>query len=331
MLSCPRWRLSRDERPPGFAAWRLCSRWLRQCSVSGTAAASVAFGDRNVHDPTLAVSARGIAVVTYTTQDGQERHVLAWGAVNAYPHQTEPPVTQTHFSLDYSGGWKSHGRATFWQTLHNVCKPYTGPALPFFVTGCDAPDGSYWALQSWQRNLPVGGFAPWTAAQTAGRAPPCPLERAAAGARDLPALDLRRNAAGLLRAADLPGPARLRVADGLGGRQRHLGAEHLHRRPSTPISGAAGSTTPRSARIRAAAASASRSSPRRRRRATRAPSRRATGSGRAIAISAIGPGVTPIVQWQAARLTTHDPQQEQSATQAFDRILGADAHCAAER
>ena len=135
--------------------------------VSGTAAASVAFGDRNVHDPTLAVSARGIAVVTYTTRDGQERHVLAWGAVNAYPHQTEPPVTQTHFSLDYSGGWKSHGRATFWQTLHNVCKPYTGPALPFFVTGCDAPDGSYWTLQSWQRNLPVGGFAPWTAAQSA--------------------------------------------------------------------------------------------------------------------------------------------------------------------
>ena len=132
-----------------------------------TVSASVAFGDRNVRDPTLAVSAGGIAVVTYATQSGQVRHVLAWGAVNAYPHQPAPPVAQTHFSLDYSGGWKSHGRATFWQTLHDVCKPYTGPALPFFVAGCDAPDGSYWSLQSWQRSLPVGGFAPWTAAQKA--------------------------------------------------------------------------------------------------------------------------------------------------------------------
>jgi hypothetical protein len=56
-----------------------------------------------------------------------------------------------------------------------------------------------------------------------------------------------------------------------------------------------------------------------------------SGLGTSYRISAIGPGVTPIVQWQGARLTTHDPQQEQSATQAFDRILGADAHCAAER
>jgi hypothetical protein len=73
-----------------------------------TASASVAFGDRDVRDPALAVSARGIAVVTYATQSGQVRHVLAWGAVNAYPHRTAPPVAQTHFSLGYSGGWKSH-------------------------------------------------------------------------------------------------------------------------------------------------------------------------------------------------------------------------------
>src|SRR5262249_45344064 len=28
-------------------------------------------------------------------------------------------------------------------------------------SGCDAPDGSYWALQSWQRMLPNLGFKPW--------------------------------------------------------------------------------------------------------------------------------------------------------------------------
>ena len=40
------------------------------------------------------------------------------------------------------------------------CKPYTGPKLAFQVAACDAPDGSYWALQQWQRTLPDYGAAP---------------------------------------------------------------------------------------------------------------------------------------------------------------------------
>ena len=48
----------------------------------------------------------------------------------------------------------------------NACKPYTGPPLPWLVLACTAPDGSYWALQSWQRALPNLGLAPWTAAQS---------------------------------------------------------------------------------------------------------------------------------------------------------------------
>jgi hypothetical protein len=35
------------------------------------------------------------------------------------------------------------------------------------VAGCTAPDGSRWALQRWQRNLPHRGVAPWTEAQSA--------------------------------------------------------------------------------------------------------------------------------------------------------------------
>jgi hypothetical protein len=30
-----------------------------------------------------------------------------------------------------------------------------------FVAACKAPDGSYWALQAWQRRLPLLGFDPW--------------------------------------------------------------------------------------------------------------------------------------------------------------------------
>ena len=33
-------------------------------------------------------------------------------------------------------------------------------ALAWFVTACQAADGSYWALQSWQRALPDYGVTP---------------------------------------------------------------------------------------------------------------------------------------------------------------------------
>ena len=35
--------------------------------------------------------------------------------------------------------------------MRNACGAYTGPRLPYLVTACTAPDGSYWALQRWQR------------------------------------------------------------------------------------------------------------------------------------------------------------------------------------
>ena len=38
--------------------------------------------------------------------------------------------------------------------------PYTGPLLVGLVAACTAPDGSYWAVQSWQRLLPMRGIAP---------------------------------------------------------------------------------------------------------------------------------------------------------------------------
>src|SRR5438128_1018959 len=66
---------------------------------------------------------------------------------------------QFAFRLDYSGGWGTF-RRDYWRTFRNVCRPYTGPPLAWFVAACTAPDGSYWALQSWQRMLPDYGLAP---------------------------------------------------------------------------------------------------------------------------------------------------------------------------
>ncbi len=51
----------------------------------------------------------------------------------------------------------------YWQTF--TCPSYDGPALADMVAACKAPDGSYWAVQSWDRALPDYGVAP-TASQS---------------------------------------------------------------------------------------------------------------------------------------------------------------------
>ncbi|HEV2593212.1 MAG TPA: hypothetical protein VGU02_15120 [Gaiellaceae bacterium] len=111
--------------------------------------------DRNAHGITLAVNAKGEALMSYTS-GGKVKHVLAWGAVNAIAPTTVRP--QVAFKLDYAGGWGKY-HADYWKTFGRSCAPYDGPALAWFVAACKAPDGSYWALQSWQRELPDYGVA----------------------------------------------------------------------------------------------------------------------------------------------------------------------------
>jgi hypothetical protein len=96
----------------------------------------------------------GRALATFR-EGGVVRHVLVWGAVNARTPAEGPP--QVRFSHDYTGRG--------WRTFVDQCRRYDGPLLPYVVAACKAPDGSYWALQSWQRNLPHRGLAPWTATQ----------------------------------------------------------------------------------------------------------------------------------------------------------------------
>jgi hypothetical protein len=99
--------------------------------------------DRNPSDVQLSVNARGQALLVYRAH-GSLHRVVAWGAINA--HTPNPKVPQVQFRKDYSGrSWSSAGSA---------CGPYTGPRLAWFVTGCQAPDGSYWAVQAWRRTLP---------------------------------------------------------------------------------------------------------------------------------------------------------------------------------
>jgi hypothetical protein len=133
---------------------------LAALAAAGTASASQLI-DRDPKRVQLAVDTRGRALLTYRAH-GKLRHVLAWGGVNAIPSTADRP--QVKLRLDYSGGWGTY-RHALWKTFENGCSAYDGPPLPWFVAGCKAPDGSYWALQSWQRMLPNYGVATTSAGQ----------------------------------------------------------------------------------------------------------------------------------------------------------------------
>jgi hypothetical protein len=108
---------------------------------------------RNATDVRLEVNRAGQALLAYRAR-GKQHHVLAWGATNAAP--AESGQRQVTFRLDYSGGWGAFRRPV-WKTFANACTPVR-PDLHWLVAACRAPDGSYWAVQSWQRTLPVYGM-----------------------------------------------------------------------------------------------------------------------------------------------------------------------------
>ena len=118
--------------------------------------------DFNAQGITLKVQG-GRALAEYRA-DGKARHVLVWGAINA--RTPESGLSQVRFHHDYSGGLKLEHRA-MWKSFKDECRPYDGPPLAYLVAACKAADGSYWALQSWQRNLPHRGWDPWLPIQRA--------------------------------------------------------------------------------------------------------------------------------------------------------------------
>ena len=109
--------------------------------VATPAPASTIIG-HNVTQATLAVDGRGRAHVGYHL-GGRRVTLVAWGAVNARTPNRRVP--QVRFRIRYGEGGGG------------VCLPYDGPPLAWLVEACRAPDGSYWALQSWQRLKPNYG------------------------------------------------------------------------------------------------------------------------------------------------------------------------------
>jgi hypothetical protein len=110
-------------------------------ALAGPAAASQQVG-ANAHAVRLAVDDSGRALITFTS-GGSVHKVLARGAINARPPSRTAP--QVEFELDTRGG-----------TVANTCTP-AKLSLAWLVTACRASDGSFWALQSWNRLLPNTG------------------------------------------------------------------------------------------------------------------------------------------------------------------------------
>jgi hypothetical protein len=135
------------------AAFALVLVVAAMCASTASASQLI---DRNATNVKLAVNAKGEALITFRDA-GKVKHVLAWGAINAIaPTRAR---SQVELKLDYAGGWGRYHK-NYYKTFGARCGAYDGPPLAWKVTACKAPDGSYWALQSWQRMLPNYGLTP---------------------------------------------------------------------------------------------------------------------------------------------------------------------------
>jgi len=117
--------------------------------AASAAGASQVIGTSAVSDVRLGVNDSGEAMLSYTA-DGKAVDVLASGAVNAVA--PTPGGKQVAFRLAY------HGATATGRTFS--CPTYDGPPLADVIAACKAPDGSYWAVQSWDRDLPSYGVYP---------------------------------------------------------------------------------------------------------------------------------------------------------------------------
>ena len=236
---------------------------------------------------------------------------------------------QVRFEHDYSGGLKLERRA-MWKTFADQCRPYDGPPLAYLVVACKAPDGSYWALQSWQRDLPHRGVAPWTAAQSAWELRLSHWVGAAGARRALHRLGVPGRGARHLRPSDLRRQPGLRLpldlvrrADGL------LRSQPLHRHLRLGLRAGleAGDVDPLPQADRRVLLLVL-ADPRR--LAARAARRGPPGTAARYRISVVGPGVTPDVVAEAADPGRYDAGLERQRDALFTRVIAGDRFCSTQ-
>ena len=300
------------------------------CWLPARATASTTVGAAATRAATLEVNADGVALVEFEQRGGGARHVLVWGAINALAHATDPSSVQQAFKLDYSGGWKSRHDAGYWRRFKDVCGAYDGPPLPLLVAACKAPDGTYWALQIWQRKLPMRGVAAWTSAQRDNEV------HVSHWSGPLPVLEVYRQW------------TYGRTKQGFFGRLTYDGQPvYGTRSPSARVGDrwarnvyidSFNSSYGKGWRHDTAITTHSESGgfcytfvPQRPPRGYPSDKPNGNGLGEKYRVTVMGPGVTPIVRWEGTKLARFDPELQSEAANKFEQILGGDKHCAAER
>jgi hypothetical protein len=298
------------------------------------ALASEPLADLNARVPTLAVNAKGEALVSYRRAGGPVRHVLVWGAINSRAPDSGQP--QVHFNYDYAGGWGKY-RHLYWKTFRNGCGPYDGPQLVYLVTACKAPDGSYWALQRWQRGLPLLGFRPWLPAQ---RAWELHLSHWSGG---LPTLEVSTNWTyghtweGLFGRLTYAGWA----VNGLGSTRFGNPTDRYGRNVYIDtFDSAYGPGWKRESGIlvhRPAGTFCHSFVPQKPFPRYPSAALRPAAPGKLYRITVMGPGVTPVIQWRGKGLGRYNPGdatdalEDRQSNALFDAWMAADRRCAGER
>lgn len=280
-------------------------------SCLATSAGASSIVARHATGVALTVDGRGFAVVSFR-EAAKERHVLAWGAVN----------DAVRFKLDYAGGWGAFHREV-WKSVTS-CPVYDGPPLAWLVAACKAPDGSYWALQSWQRMLPDQGYAPFSTAQASWEL------HLSHWTGPLPELEVHLDWI-------------------YGGKYAHLFGRYSYRGKSVHGFKATSTGVPldpygRNVYLDTYASAYGRGWRRENsflahrpngnfcygflpRRSYYDRSTRPAGVGTRYRATAIGPGVAPDVFWTGMALSAFEPEYESQMNQLSDRIAGSDASC----
>ena len=137
--------ISEMRSAPMTSAWTRHPRLSAFCAWPARAGASRRRGrsrDRRSQRRLPAAAGRpqrNVALVTYSVR-GVTRHVLYWGA-RQLGRQVQARLLRR---------LEEQGRRL--QALQQqLPAPTRARALPLMIAGCDAPDGSHWALQQWQR------------------------------------------------------------------------------------------------------------------------------------------------------------------------------------
>ena len=248
--------------------------------------------------------------------------MLASGAVDARPPTSGLP--QVRFTLDYAA--RRLGRRALSGAFRHGCGTYDGPALVWLIAACKAPDGSYWAVQSWQRLQPMRGFAPWRPEQ---RAVELQLSH---WTGVLPVLELSPNWTyngtwqGLFGRLTYQGLPVYGTATGRNQYGRYFYIDTLD-----SIYGPGWKRDAAKATHLRNGAFCYSFVPQKPPPGYPSSGFRGPGNGSRHRVTVMGPGVTPIVQWEGAGLGRYDPVRDQAFNSAFDRILAGDRVCSRER